>query len=73
MGKNRRCLLVASEGFLGEKMKAPGPGERTTQGLGTQEEGIALLKRQGLLRTAWDGGLGAGASGTKACGLLRGQ
>lgn len=30
VGKNRRCLLVASETFLGEKMKAPGLGMKTT-------------------------------------------
>lgn len=73
VGKNRRRLLVASEGFLGEKMKVPGPGVKTTQGLGTQEKGTALLKRQGLLRTAWNGCVWGGARGRKACGLLRGQ
>lgn len=33
-GKNRRCFLVASEGFLEEREKAPGQGVMTRWGLG---------------------------------------
>lgn len=34
-GKNRRCLLMVSEGFLEEAERALGGGVKTREGLGT--------------------------------------
>lgn len=47
-GENRRSLLVVRKGFLGEAEKAAGQGVETTEALGTQAGGKALLKMRGL-------------------------
>lgn len=57
-GKNRRCLLMVSKGFLEKAERALGGGVKTREGLGTRlgRRRMALQKMWGLLRTARNGG-----------------